>query len=112
MTAPTTSIHDLCREWRLITAKLEYELAALAETDDDGTTRLIGEAGHRIAEIEQALTESDIDSLADAQAILSIAIKNLAEKGVVEAGDVDMVRAVRAALSHLRHKTGDATAAA
>jgi hypothetical protein len=66
MKAPTTSIHDLCREWRLVTAKLDYDLAALPETDDDGTARLIAEAGHRIAEIEQALTESDIDSLNEA----------------------------------------------
>ena len=100
-----TSIADLCREWRLITAKLECELAALPETADDDTGRLIGEGGHRIAEIEQALAESDIETLEEAQLIVNVVLKNMREKQVVEESDLDMLAAVRKALPHLKPST-------
>jgi hypothetical protein len=93
--AAEPTISELCHEWRVLTAKLAYDLAALPETDDDGTNRLIDEADPRISEIEQALAKGDIDSLDDAQAILRVAIENLAEKSVIEEGDLNMVRAVR-----------------
>jgi hypothetical protein len=97
-----TSVADLCREWRLVQAKLAYDLAALQETDDDGTARIIDAAGPHISEIEQALAESDIETLEEAQLIVNLVLKNMREKQVVEEIDLDMLAAVRKALPYLK----------
>jgi|SRR5450631_2409327 hypothetical protein len=105
--AADLTISELCHERRVLTAKLAYDLAQLPDTDDDGTNRLIDEADPRINEIERALAEGDIDSLDDAQAILRIATENLAEKGVVEESDLDLIRAVHQALNGIRNKSSE-----
>ena len=102
-----TPVAQLCHEWRLVTAKLQYDLARL--TDDEKSDDLCTAADARICEIEEELAEAEIDNLDDAQAVLSIIAKNMDEQLMREGRDRAMPSAVHRGMNHIRNKLTPAT---
>jgi hypothetical protein len=105
--APESTVWELCREWRLVHAKLQYDLAALPDTMEaaDDTGRLCDVANERIHEIEEALAASEPDTFDDVQAILAVVLKNMRDEHMGEDRDRGMVKAAHTAMNRLRNST-------
>jgi hypothetical protein len=101
------TVAQLCREWRLVNAKLAYDVACLPEGKD--SDELCTAANQRIFEIEEELAASRIDDLDDAQAVLSIIGKNMDEELMGEDRDRAMLRAVHRGMNHIRNKLAPTT---
>jgi hypothetical protein len=101
------TVAQLCREWRLVNAKLAYDVACLPEGQD--SEELCTAANQRIFEIEEELAASRIDDLDDAQAVLSIIGKNMDEELMGEDRDRAMLRAVHRGMNHIRNKLAPTT---
>ena len=100
--APEPTVAQLCREWRLVNAKLQYDLACL--TDGKDSDDICTAANHRIYEIEEELADAKIEDLDDAQAVLSIIGKNMDEELMGEDRDRAMLRAVHRGMNYIRNK--------
>jgi hypothetical protein len=100
----TRSAYSICREWRQVHLKAEYETSLLDEDDDKGTNRIMAVADATKRELEDELEEDSISTADDLGAVLGVALRLLEEGADDRATQV--MRLARKAAFHV----GDAAA--
>jgi hypothetical protein len=113
---------ELCHEWRLVKAKVNFDLASLpAERDEennDRSERLLTEANERIAVIEAAIGERELTTPLELYEVLRIVLANEAEFNPGDDSlEAAMLAAIRQRLQRMAYppigtaaRTEDATA--
>ena len=102
------TIEELCREWRLVDAKMAYDLA-LIPNDDDGD-ELIAAAYRRRGEIEEALGARVPETADDCRMVLDLVLRVLSDDAIVAEGEMQLIRSVHAGLNHVRNEAERRTA--
>ena len=98
------TVVELCHEWKIVDAKLKYDLAchnAVDADDDDGTNRLCTAANDRQHEIEEELADRRLMTAVECGAVLGIVLRNFDEYQSGEDSDREMLKAVRRGLAHI-----------
>jgi hypothetical protein len=101
------SVADLCREWKIVAAKLNYDLACLPEADtlkddSDATDKLCEAANGRQHEIEEELGARKLATVSECEGVIGVILKNLIEYDVIEDHDRSMLRNILRALQDMR----------
>ena len=68
------SAYSICREWRQVQLKAEYEMSMLDEHDDDGTALIVDIADATQRELERDLTDAAMVTVYDPHSVLGIAL--------------------------------------
>ena len=78
-TQPDRTAYSICREWRQVHLKMQYEQSMLDEHDEDGTARIVDLADATKYELERALRDASITTADDIGSLLGVALRLLEE---------------------------------
>jgi len=101
------SLADLCREWKIVAAKLNCDFACRPEADtlkndSDAIDKLCTAANGRQHEIEEELGGRRLAMVSECEDVIGVILKNLIEYNVIEDHDRSMLRNILRALQDMR----------
>jgi hypothetical protein len=100
----TRTAHSICREWRQVHLKAQYEMSMLDERDEEGVDRVVSVAEATKVELESDLADASMTTGDDVASVLGIALCLLEENTDHDRAS-DLIRLARKAAYGL----GDAT---